>query len=382
VTPKEQEISVTPIETTKPSYVSPFSGSDIRDLDPESRLKIHNVSAQVAAAQSATLISAKRLHKRRNILRMEEEEYADFAILCRKPALIDRRGEGQSYFIRQFEPTHNRNNTDVLCTLQADIDMRPHNVRRWYANMIVEEEAKSQAYNPKRNSILGNDLAAAHFVVFRKGKIKFLGQNEWVTTYRKDAKPGTEEEDLPVMAFDLCNLPTKYDPRYRVEAIDCTGVSLHYEGLANFENLQYVKWLSLRDSPHVDDWCMDKIARMFNETLEFIDLSGCKKVTDKGIGTFHRCKNLKAIIVEDMKQLPDLEIVCAMLEDLNPNVQILGIDYQKKTKQLRVEGDELDSNQDYLDSDAGSALAIESGTVREPEKKSMMMANSANLQPS
>lgn len=56
------------------------------------------------------------------------------------------------------------------------------------------------------------------------------------------------------------------------------------------ENLNYVKWLSLRNSPHIDDWCLDRISRIFNETLEYIDVSGCKNLTDKGIGTLHRCR--------------------------------------------------------------------------------------------
>ncbi|CAL8080370.1 unnamed protein product [Orchesella dallaii] len=378
VTQKNQAVVET-ATVPQQTFISHFSGSDIRDLDPEARIKIHNVSAQVAAAQSATLITEKRLLKRRNILRMPEEEYAGYALLCRKPPLCDRQGFGQSEFMRQFEPVTHRTNTDVLCALQADIDMRPENIRRWYANAVIEEEMKSQAYNPKRNSILGNDLAAAHFVVFRKGKVKFLGQKEWVTAYRKDAKPETPEEDLPVMAFDLCTLPTKYDPRFRVEALDCTGVSLHYEGLANFENLRYVKWLSLRDSPYVDDWCMDKIARIFNETLEFLDLSGCKRVTDKGIGTFHRCKNLKAIVVDNMTHLPDLEIVCAMLEDVNPNLEILGVDYLSKMEKLRLEGDDFGSSQDLLDSNTTDPLAIESGS--RPESDSKSIGHNPNLQP-
>jgi len=89
-------------------------------------------------------------------------------------------------------------------------------------------------YNPKRNSILGNDLAAAHFVVFRKGKVRFMNKENWVDSYRKDAKPTDKDEDLPVITFEMCSLPVNYDPTYRVEAIDVSGMSLRYEGLLNF----------------------------------------------------------------------------------------------------------------------------------------------------
>jgi len=85
-------------------------------------------------------------------------------------------------------------------------------------------------------SVLGRDLGAAHFIVARKGKVRFMGQDDWITDYRKDAKPGVDDLDLPVMRTDLCTMPVKYDPNYRIQAIDASGVALRYEGLANFGN--------------------------------------------------------------------------------------------------------------------------------------------------
>lgn len=90
------------------------------------------------------------------------------------------------------------------------------------------------SYDPRRHRMLGNELAAAHVIVARGGKVKFMGQDTWVTDYRKDAKPGVPEEDLPVMKLELCTLPVNYDARYRLEAIDASGVELFYEGLENF----------------------------------------------------------------------------------------------------------------------------------------------------
>ena len=91
------------------------------------------------------------------------------------------------------------------------------------------------SYNPQRNTVLGNELAAAHFFLFRKCPIKFLGGNEWVKNYRIDDEEGAkEEEDLPAMQFNLCTLPTKYDANYVLEGVDCSNFSeLRYEGLEN-----------------------------------------------------------------------------------------------------------------------------------------------------
>lgn len=52
--------------------------------------------------------------------------------------------------------------------------------------------------------------------------------------------------------------------------------------------------------------------------------------------------NLKAIVAEDMGHLEHIEIVSALLEDYNPNIEVIGIDYQAKTEQLRLEAEELE----------------------------------------
>ncbi len=43
-----------------------------------------------------------------------------------------------------------------------------------------------------------------------------------------------------------------------------------------------------------------------------------------------------------MGHLENIEIVSALLEDYNPNIEVIGIDYQAKTEQLRLEAEELE----------------------------------------
>jgi hypothetical protein len=35
------------------------------------------------------------------------------------------------------------------------------------------------------------------------------------------------------MTVELCTMPVNYDPNYRLEAIDASGLPLRYEGLGN-----------------------------------------------------------------------------------------------------------------------------------------------------
>ena len=43
-----------------------------------------------------------------------------------------------------------------------------------------------------------------------------------------------------------------------------------------------------------------------------------------------------------MSHIKHLEIIAAMLEDHNPGLTVLGIDYAKKTEELRAEGEEIE----------------------------------------
>lgn len=167
-------------------------------------------------------------------------------------------------------------------------------------------------YNPKRNEVLGNDLAAAHFVVFRKGKVKFFGHDQWVSEYRKDAVPEKDEDDLPAMQFELCALPTTYDPRYLVEAVDLSNFPIRYEGLENLskqvilqmilpwflfithnyqiilEGLRYLKSLKLQNCHHIEAWCIDRLACYMGDRLEHLDLSGCHGLTEGALCAISR----------------------------------------------------------------------------------------------
>lgn len=131
--------------TPEPPKVPYFSGYDIRELDPETKIKIHSASVEVAKAQAASLVANKRRRRRKEILIMDEEEYKDKVILSKKGPLLDRRGEAQSFFLRSMAPD-DFNSTDILCTVQADIDLRPVAVRRWLAKRKIQNQIDTQWY--------------------------------------------------------------------------------------------------------------------------------------------------------------------------------------------------------------------------------------------
>ncbi|XP_067009404.2 distal membrane-arm assembly complex protein 2 [Anabrus simplex] len=202
---------------------------------------------------------------------------------------------------------------DIVRFLQTPIDLRPQKIRKWWLKRKELKAIMNQGFIPERHEILGNDLAAAHFIVYRNGSIKFCGRTDWV-------KQNEEEE------YDL---PEKYVPDLYVEAIDASNMPIYYEGLRNLYGLKHLKWLSFNSCPYFDDWCMDRISGEYMETLEYLDISNCRNVTERGLCALYRFQKLQTLKVHNLANSKTFQLVCLLLEDIMPNLKIDGVEYMK-----------------------------------------------------
>ena len=144
--------------------------------------------------------------------------------------------------------------------------------------------------------------------------MKFNQQTDW---HVKDVK----KDEMPT-------LPKFYDPAWQVEALDCSNMPLVYEGLDNIRHLDNLKWLSLESCPHVDDWFLDRIAGEFSHSLRYLNIKDCKKVTATGVACLAKISTLETLVLGGQTlRSGDLELVCLMLEDVLPKLEIRGIVY-------------------------------------------------------
>lgn len=174
----------------------------------------------------------------------------------------------------------------------------------WYQRKRVEFRKYNQRYVADRVKALGSDLAAAHFVVYRGGAIRFRGQENFIRWTNK------KEEYY-------ANLPETYEPNYYVEAIDVSGLTLYYQGIENFKNLYKLKWLSLRNNPCLDNWCLDFIGNKIPK-LEYLDISKCPQITGAGIAGLHKLTELKVLVINSNNI--EVQMACFALEDTIPGL--------------------------------------------------------------
>ena len=95
-------------------------------------------------------------------------------------------------------------------------------------------------------------------------------------------------------------IPSIYEPGWYLEAIEACDSKLIYEGFANLKNLTSLKYLDLSYSPNIDAWCMDRISGEYMDTLEYLDLSGCKGLQANGLEPIWRFSNLKILVLRDL----------------------------------------------------------------------------------
>lgn len=198
------------------------------------------------------------------------------------------------------------NNSAFLTLMQQPFDLSPAGIKKWKKNRDEKMEKLMQSFIPERHQMLGNDLAAAHFIVHRGGAVKFLNDTNWTKQ---------DENDEYI-------LPGFFDKSYKIIAIKCDNMKLHYEGLENIRRLHNLKFLSFRNVKPFDDWCLDRVSGSEFSSLEVLDLSGTN-ITERGLNALYRIPTLKLLIIDDLKRNTGMELVCAMIEESYPDIKIV-----------------------------------------------------------
>lgn len=117
------------------------------------------------------------------------------------------------------------------------------------------------------------------------------------------------------------DLPSRFDPEWVIDAINCEGMELFYEGLQNIRRLYELKSFSLKNVKQFDDWCLDRLAGNQFDKLEELDISGTN-ITANGLVAIPKIRSLKVLILSDIKRSTTFELSLLMLEDIMPGLEV------------------------------------------------------------
>ncbi|XP_025413464.1 distal membrane-arm assembly complex protein 2 [Sipha flava] len=227
----------------------------------------------------------------------DEENKLLYDKLMRKS--YNEKNEEASSFIKWLIP-HDKFGPPRI--MSYDWSMK--SIFNWMKRQNIEYNKYTQRYTVDRVKVLGSDLAAAHFFVYRNAAIRFRGQDNFIKWENKREEYNTD-------------LPSTYEPNFFVEAIDASDVILYYQGLENLKNLYKLKWLRLKNNPVLNNWHLDYIGYAVPH-LEYLDISDCPKVTAAGIAGLQKLTQLKELVINSNNI--EIQMACFALEDVIPGL--------------------------------------------------------------
>lgn len=100
-----------------------------------------------------------------------------------------------------------------------------------------------------------------------------------------------------------------------------------YNGLDNFILLHELEELHFVGNHKFDDFCCDKLARLFRNSkcLSYLDLSKIPDITHRGIEALYKIPSLRTLIIKDTKaaSFPFIELSIHLFNEINPHCKII-----------------------------------------------------------
>lgn len=212
-------------------------------------------------------------------------------------------------YLAENSPSFKLIPTDKLIRLQKRYDWSWGAFIRWIEAKALARERRDQSFNRMRHGILGPDLAAAHFITNRMGRVKFCGHAEWFSFETSD------------------KLPAKYEDNWLIEKIDATGLKMIYEGMDNLVNLFHLTDLNLTNSTELDVWAFDKLFRMyrFSTKLTRLNVTNCSRFCENSLMSCHRIPSLQEVIITGTRasEYGHLKLLVHELQDIRPNMRVI-----------------------------------------------------------
>ncbi|KAE9556106.1 hypothetical protein FO519_000740 [Halicephalobus sp. NKZ332] len=218
-------------------------------------------------------------------------------------------------------------------TMMRYVDHSFDNIRRYNEYEHFVGLQYDQRFLPERVLFLGADLAAAHFLVHRQAAVKFVGDAKW---YKQDKGR-------------RYSLPGRKVPGMYIEAIDASGTELLCEGFDNLYDLEHVRMLRLAGCKYIDDWALSRIGSIFADSLEMLDLSGCHRISAKGLRGLHGLKKLSYLRLEGLDHIDNLAKSALLLEEAIPGLTVLGVDFERALEGVRNEIKLLENDRVLID---------------------------------
>jgi H+-transporting ATP synthase F0 complex subunit s len=165
--------------------------------------------------------------------------------------------------------------------------------RRWFWGIDVAFNKVDE----ERVRLAGPDRAAAEWVLKNGGSIKWTTSSNQLADYNL----------LPSTGFES----------YKLEEIDLTATDVIGLGFEHLKDLQDLRKVTLHGVRTIGDDALEHL-KYVEDTLEYLDISRCPMITEKGLSVLTEFKKLKHLIIYNLIEIKNLEAVVNSLKKAMP----------------------------------------------------------------
>ncbi|GLD47741.1 ATP synthase subunit s, mitochondrial [Lates japonicus] len=157
----------------------------------------------------------------------------------------------------------------------------------------------------ERIKAVGPDRAAAEWLLRCGAKVRFQGFDRWHHDYN--------------------GLPTGPLGRYKIHAIDATESCIMYRGFDHLDGLKHVEEIKFNKCIYIEDTCLEKLSSIENlqESVYMMEVVSCGNVTDKGIVSLHKLRNLEYLFLSDLPGIKDRQTTVDRLQTALPRLDLV-----------------------------------------------------------
>lgn len=183
-----------------------------------------------------------------------------------------------------------------ILTLKVNTLCKPANSRQfWEWINIIFNRVDEQRLND-----FGPDRTCSEWLLRNGAAVKFVGSTKFLRDY--NALPPENE-------------------KFHIKEVDATESSIMHYGFPHFKGCKHIDYVLLDKCSYLQDWALPMLSYL-KGSLQFLQVSSCGNITEKGLRELKVLKNLKTLLLFDLPYVKDKDAIVTELKAHLPNCSV------------------------------------------------------------
>jgi H+-transporting ATP synthase F0 complex subunit s len=154
----------------------------------------------------------------------------------------------------------------------------------------------------ERIKAIGPDRSCAEWLLRCGASMRWMGQETFVTDFNR--------------------LPSGEMQSNVIEAIEAVEAGIMDVGFDHFDGCKHIRRVRFHHLPYFDDEALQLLIDKLKHSLEYLELTSCGDITDRGLTSITQLELLKTLILQDLPEVRNKDKCYKTLKDGLPSCDI------------------------------------------------------------